>query len=66
MKVKVKTWHTVASWTWGASDDACGICRMVRIQTQTHTQTQRRQCNLKNESFTLTNRFQYLIYSCDS
>ncbi len=28
MKIKLKAWHGVASWTWGASDDSCGICRM--------------------------------------
>ncbi|CAI5971445.1 unnamed protein product [Closterium sp. NIES-64] len=22
-------WHAVASWTWGAQDDSCGICRMA-------------------------------------
>nr|XP_043620078.1 uncharacterized protein LOC122591919 [Erigeron canadensis] len=22
-------WHAVASWTWDAHDDACGICRMA-------------------------------------
>jgi anaphase-promoting complex subunit 11 len=26
-KVKVKRWHAVASWTWDAGDDVCGICR---------------------------------------
>lgn len=26
-EVKVKRWHAVASWTWGAGDDVCGICR---------------------------------------
>lgn len=26
-KVKVKRWHGVASWTWDAGDDVCGICR---------------------------------------
>jgi anaphase-promoting complex subunit 11 len=26
--VKVKKWHGVASWTWDAGDDVCGICRM--------------------------------------
>ncbi|GMP39757.1 hypothetical protein CsSME_00010467 [Camellia sinensis var. sinensis] len=20
-------WHSVASWTWGAQDETCGICR---------------------------------------
>ncbi|KAJ7522078.1 hypothetical protein O6H91_19G082400 [Diphasiastrum complanatum] len=23
------SWHAVASWTWDAHDDACGICRMA-------------------------------------
>eukprot|EP00959_Pyramimonas_sp_CCMP1952_P206479 4318155-Pyramimonas_sp.AAC.1 len=27
MKVKILNWHAVASWTWDAQDDACGICR---------------------------------------
>ncbi|KAL6527876.1 ubiquitin-protein ligase Anaphase Promoting Complex [Orobanche minor] len=22
-------WHAVASWTWGAQDETCGICRMA-------------------------------------
>ncbi|WMV35399.1 hypothetical protein MTR67_028784, partial [Solanum verrucosum] len=22
-------WHTVASWTWDAQDETCGICRMA-------------------------------------
>ncbi|KAL6770150.1 APC11 [Auxenochlorella protothecoides x Auxenochlorella symbiontica] len=26
--VKIKHWHAVASWTWDAGDDVCGICRM--------------------------------------
>ena len=26
--VKVKQWHAVATWTWNAGDDVCGICRM--------------------------------------
>ncbi|CAG9461612.1 unnamed protein product [Pedinophyceae sp. YPF-701] len=25
--VKVTTWHAIASWTWNAGDDVCGICR---------------------------------------
>ncbi|XP_002988801.2 anaphase-promoting complex subunit 11 [Selaginella moellendorffii] len=31
MKVKTRfcRWHAVASWTWDAHDDACGICRMA-------------------------------------
>eukprot|EP00850_Spirogloea_muscicola_P012054 SM000077S21528 [mRNA] locus=s77:21584:22633:+ [translate_table: standard] len=29
MKVKILSWHAVAAWTWGAADDACGICRMA-------------------------------------
>mmetsp|Transcript_10187 Transcript_10187/g.21749 ORF Transcript_10187/g.21749 Transcript_10187/m.21749 type:complete len:87 (-) Transcript_10187:112-372(-) len=28
MIVKVDEWHAVATWTWGAEDDACGICRL--------------------------------------
>ncbi|XP_026435082.1 anaphase-promoting complex subunit 11-like [Papaver somniferum] len=23
------TWHGVASWTWDAQDETCGICRMA-------------------------------------
>ncbi|XP_075520569.1 anaphase-promoting complex subunit 11 [Primulina tabacum] len=23
------TWHAVASWTWDAQDETCGICRMA-------------------------------------
>eukprot|EP00884_Botryococcus_braunii_P018329 jgi/Botrbrau1/517/Bobra.110_2s0146.1 len=26
-KVKVTKWQAVATWTWGAGDDVCGICR---------------------------------------
>ncbi|KAF9618702.1 hypothetical protein IFM89_002397, partial [Coptis chinensis] len=22
-------WHVVASWTWDAQDETCGICRMA-------------------------------------
>lgn len=22
-------WHAVASWTWDAHDETCGICRMA-------------------------------------
>lgn len=22
-------WHVVASWTWDAHDETCGICRMA-------------------------------------
>ncbi|KAM0832577.1 hypothetical protein ACQ4PT_064806 [Festuca glaucescens] len=29
MKVKVLQWHAVASWTWDAQDETCGICRMA-------------------------------------
>uniref|UniRef100_A0A0D9VT40 Anaphase-promoting complex subunit 11 RING-H2 finger domain-containing protein n=1 Tax=Leersia perrieri TaxID=77586 RepID=A0A0D9VT40_9ORYZ len=29
MKVKVLQWHGVASWTWDAQDETCGICRMA-------------------------------------
>ncbi|TVU46734.1 hypothetical protein EJB05_06288, partial [Eragrostis curvula] len=28
MKVKILQWHAVASWTWDAQDETCGICRM--------------------------------------
>ena len=28
LKMTVKSWHAVASWTWNAGDDVCGICRM--------------------------------------
>ncbi|KAK4279534.1 hypothetical protein QN277_011303 [Acacia crassicarpa] len=24
-----KEWHAVASWTWDAQDETCGICRMA-------------------------------------
>jgi hypothetical protein len=27
MKLHVKKVHGVATWTWNASDDSCGICR---------------------------------------
>ncbi len=34
MIVKVEEWHAVATWTWGAEDDACGICRyFYRMQS---------------------------------
>jgi len=26
-KVDICEWKTVASWTWNAGDDVCGICR---------------------------------------
>ena len=26
-KVTVKHWRTLASWSWNAGDDVCGICR---------------------------------------
>lgn len=29
MKVDINEWHAVASWTWSAEDDACGICRLA-------------------------------------
>ncbi|URD95778.1 Anaphase-promoting complex subunit, partial [Musa troglodytarum] len=29
MKVKILKWHAVASWTWDAQDETCGICRMA-------------------------------------
>ncbi|KAI4349857.1 hypothetical protein L6164_010404 [Bauhinia variegata] len=25
----VVRWHAVASWTWDAQDETCGICRMA-------------------------------------
>mmetsp|Transcript_21249 Transcript_21249/g.62044 ORF Transcript_21249/g.62044 Transcript_21249/m.62044 type:complete len:88 (+) Transcript_21249:101-364(+) len=28
MKVKVKRWHGVATWSWNVNDECCGICRM--------------------------------------
>lgn len=24
-----RRWHAVASWTWDAQDETCGICRMA-------------------------------------
>ncbi|KAK9796647.1 hypothetical protein WJX73_008340 [Symbiochloris irregularis] len=27
-KVDIKDWHAIATWTWNAGDDVCGICRM--------------------------------------
>ena len=27
MKVKIKQIHAVATWTWAANDDVCGICQ---------------------------------------
>ena len=29
MKVKILQWHAIASWTWDAQDETCGICRMA-------------------------------------
>ena len=31
LSLKIKTWHTVGAWTWGAGDagDVCGICRIA-------------------------------------
>uniref|UniRef100_A0A803KN74 Anaphase-promoting complex subunit 11 RING-H2 finger domain-containing protein n=1 Tax=Chenopodium quinoa TaxID=63459 RepID=A0A803KN74_CHEQI len=29
MKVNILQWHAVASWTWDAQDETCGICRMA-------------------------------------
>ncbi|KAL8517705.1 hypothetical protein ACS0TY_015802 [Phlomoides rotata] len=26
---KQSMWHAVASWTWDAQDETCGICRMA-------------------------------------
>ncbi|XP_007545182.1 anaphase-promoting complex subunit 11 [Poecilia latipinna] len=28
MKVKIRQWNGVASWSWVANDENCGICRM--------------------------------------
>ncbi|MEQ2202056.1 hypothetical protein XENOCAPTIV_023196, partial [Xenoophorus captivus] len=28
MKVKIRQWSGVASWSWVANDENCGICRM--------------------------------------
>lgn len=27
LSVEVLSWHGVASWSWNAGDDVCGICR---------------------------------------
>lgn len=27
LSINITSWHAVASWTWNASDDVCGICR---------------------------------------
>ncbi|KAL9277178.1 hypothetical protein ACSQ67_025270 [Phaseolus vulgaris] len=27
--VQITIWHGVASWTWDAQDETCGICRMA-------------------------------------
>lgn len=27
LEVRIVSWHAVASWTWNAGDDVCGICR---------------------------------------
>ncbi|KAG5681992.1 hypothetical protein PVAND_011391 [Polypedilum vanderplanki] len=29
MKIKVKSWTSVAWWKWIANDENCGICRMA-------------------------------------
>ena len=29
MKVEIEEFHAVATWTWNAEDDSCGICRHV-------------------------------------
>jgi|TARA_B100000683_G_scaffold276862_2_gene332518 anaphase-promoting complex subunit 11 len=31
LALKIKTWHGVGAWTWGAGDvgDVCGICRIA-------------------------------------
>jgi anaphase-promoting complex subunit 11 len=26
LEMKIKKWHAIAEWTWGAEDDVCGIC----------------------------------------
>ncbi|KAJ3440746.1 anaphase-promoting complex subunit 11 [Anaeramoeba flamelloides] len=28
LKVKINSWKTVGSWTWGAGDEICAICQM--------------------------------------
>uniref|UniRef100_M4D0B4 Anaphase-promoting complex subunit 11 n=1 Tax=Brassica campestris TaxID=3711 RepID=M4D0B4_BRACM len=28
LEVSFSMWHAVASWTWDAQDETCGICRM--------------------------------------
>ncbi|XP_058000590.1 anaphase-promoting complex subunit 11 isoform X2 [Hevea brasiliensis] len=27
--IQANEWHAVASWTWDAQDETCGICRMA-------------------------------------
>ncbi|XP_070017526.1 anaphase-promoting complex subunit 11 [Nicotiana sylvestris] len=29
LKEENRRWHAVASWTWDAQDETCGICRMA-------------------------------------
>ncbi|KAL4325350.1 hypothetical protein GQ457_11G019000 [Hibiscus cannabinus] len=29
MNYNIFVWHAVASWTWDAQDETCGICRMA-------------------------------------
>ena len=29
VKVTIKNWHAVATWTWTSEDDVCGICHMA-------------------------------------
>ncbi|XP_058181993.1 anaphase-promoting complex subunit 11 [Rhododendron vialii] len=29
LKKCIRRWHAVASWTWDAQDETCGICRMA-------------------------------------
>ncbi|XP_068341592.1 anaphase-promoting complex subunit 11 [Pyrus communis] len=29
IRVRFLQWHAVASWTWDAQDETCGICRMA-------------------------------------
>lgn len=27
LRVRIKRWHGVATWTWGINEECCGICR---------------------------------------
>ncbi|CAN6575880.1 unnamed protein product [Malus baccata var. baccata] len=29
LRILLTVWHAVASWTWDAQDETCGICRMA-------------------------------------